>query len=365
MPLEVGLWRVDGDKPVKVQASGVPLESQLEAMIEADPTILGTPLMLIGRQVSTDYGKFIDLLALDEEGALHVLELKRDRTPREVVAQLLDYGSWIQTLADPQVRNIYGDYRPGESIEQGWSDTFGGSPPDELNTSHRLTVVAADIDPSTERIVEYLSGMDVPINVVFFRYFSDEGRAYLARTWLIDEARVAAKATAKSQGKKEPWNELDWYVSFGAYVGSRNWDDARRYGFVSAGGGDWFSKTIRKLPLGARVFVCLPKAGYVGVGTVTGLAVRAREATLMVDGVQRAMTSLDLKGEYFDSDPTAPPSDMDEWIVPVEWRETRSREEAVWERGMFANQNSACKLRNRFTLEVLAKAFNLDGPGQS
>jgi hypothetical protein len=40
MPLEVGLWRVDGTKPVKVIPSGVPLESQLEAMIEADPTIL-------------------------------------------------------------------------------------------------------------------------------------------------------------------------------------------------------------------------------------------------------------------------------------------------------------------------------------
>ena len=35
MPLEVGLWRVDGGKPVKVPAKGVPLESQLEVMIEA------------------------------------------------------------------------------------------------------------------------------------------------------------------------------------------------------------------------------------------------------------------------------------------------------------------------------------------
>ena len=63
MPLEVGLWRGDGGTPVKVTPSGVPLESQLERMVEADPTILGTPLLLIGRQVPTDYGKFIDLLA--------------------------------------------------------------------------------------------------------------------------------------------------------------------------------------------------------------------------------------------------------------------------------------------------------------
>jgi hypothetical protein len=46
MPLEVGPWRHDGDTPVKVTPSGVPLESQLERMVEANPTILGTPLPL-------------------------------------------------------------------------------------------------------------------------------------------------------------------------------------------------------------------------------------------------------------------------------------------------------------------------------
>lgn len=63
MPPTVGLWRVNGGVPVRVTPGGVPLEAQLEQIIEADPTILGAPLLLIGRQVPTDYGKFIDLLA--------------------------------------------------------------------------------------------------------------------------------------------------------------------------------------------------------------------------------------------------------------------------------------------------------------
>jgi hypothetical protein len=32
-------------------------------------------------------------------------------------------------------------------------------------------VVAGDIDPAAERIIEYLAGMNVPINVLFFRYW--------------------------------------------------------------------------------------------------------------------------------------------------------------------------------------------------
>jgi len=275
------------------------------------------------------------------------------------VAQLLDYGSWVQGLTDADVRELYGVYRPGEALEQAWSNTFGGNPPDELNHEHRLTVVASDIDPATERIIGYLAGRDVPINVVFFRYFVDHDRAYLARTWLLDDARPLGKPAGKKSGHKEAWNEQDWYASFGEDSGARNWDDARKYGFISAGGGEWFSKTLKKLPLGARVFACIPKTGYVGVGIIAGPAQPFEVATVTVDGESRPLAQLSLTGNYTHA---ALPDgeDSGEYVVPVDWHQTRARSDAFWVRGMFANQNSACKLRNQFTLEQLATAFDLD-----
>jgi hypothetical protein len=39
MPLEFGLWRVD-DRPVRVTATPMLLESRLEELIVADPAIL-------------------------------------------------------------------------------------------------------------------------------------------------------------------------------------------------------------------------------------------------------------------------------------------------------------------------------------
>jgi len=47
-------------------------------------------------------------------------------------------------------------------------------------------------------------------------------------------------------------------------------------------------------------------------------------------------------------------------VLPVEWDQVVSVEEAIWRKGMFANQNSACKLRNQFTLDILYDAFFLD-----
>jgi hypothetical protein len=179
----------------------------------------------------------------------------------------------------------------------------------------------------------------------------------------MDETRAAGPASgSKPRTKQEPWNKQDWYVSFGEFTNGRNWDDARRYGFVSAGGGEWFSRTLRALPIGARVFVHIPKSGYVGLGEVTGEAAPYSEIMLTVGGVTRKMSELDLAGHYVHADGSPPDDGQDrrEWVVPVEWQVQVPREEALWKIGMFANQNSACKLRSRFTIEEVSRYFKID-----
>ncbi len=276
-----------------------------------------------------------------------------------MVAQVLDYGSWVQGLSHSEVLDIFADQHEVQ-FEAAFADRFGTNPPDELNSAHKLTVIASDVDPATERIVTYLNGgFGVPVNVVFFRYFSDEGREYLARTWLLDEAAVQAGGGKERRGgSREPWNGHDWYVSFGEEPQGRNWDDARKYGFVSAGGGAWFSRTLRSLPVGARVFAHIPQVGYVGAGTATGEAARFDDAVVMVDGRQQKLPELLQADRYHHT--AADDEDTAEYVVPVAWIGTRPREQAVWQKGMFANQNSACKLRNRFTLDTLYSEFGID-----
>lgn len=97
MPVEFGIWRIDGGLR-KVPFAKLGDESRLEDLLERDVSILGLDVMVVGRQVATSYGKRIDLLAIDAGGDLYAIELKRNRTPREVVAQVLDYGSWVKDL---------------------------------------------------------------------------------------------------------------------------------------------------------------------------------------------------------------------------------------------------------------------------
>lgn len=344
MGMEIGLWRID-DGIQQVELGDMPSEEQLEALLERDPTILGERLLIIGRQIQTDRGKRLDLLGIDSEGALRVLELKRGRAPRDAVAQVLEYGAWVQKLSHEDVVEIFQSKSSGTAFEAAFEEVFGFGPPDEINSGHKLTLVSTELDRDAQEIIEYLdSAYQVPINVVFFRYFKDGDQEYIARSYLIEDVQESISHRKKSAKTKETWNETDWYVAF-----NRSWDDAVRYGFISAGGGEWYSNTLRGLPQGARIWVCVPKTGYVGVGIVTGSPKIFEESHLAsieeLDGLRYRHTN----GE-------------EEWVLPVDWQQTLKLEDAIWQKGMFANQNSACKLRNQFTLDILFAAFEVDAP---
>ena len=89
------------EEAFKTEHTEETLESWLEQNSES--IVEDSALLIIGRQVSTDLGSFIDLLALDRDGNTAIVELKRDKTPRETVAQALEYayqeqGMWVVLL---------------------------------------------------------------------------------------------------------------------------------------------------------------------------------------------------------------------------------------------------------------------------
>ncbi len=86
------LWYINNGKEVE---STVINEDKLEKTFVENIDILDPDWLIIGEQVYTDEGKYIDLLCMEPDGDLVVVELKRDMTPREVTAQALDYAASV------------------------------------------------------------------------------------------------------------------------------------------------------------------------------------------------------------------------------------------------------------------------------
>ncbi len=83
------LRQVEDDNLKEISRTKLNREERIEKWIKGDIALLAPDLLVIGQQVPTAYGKFIDLLCMDDEGGLVIVELKRDKTPREVTAQAL------------------------------------------------------------------------------------------------------------------------------------------------------------------------------------------------------------------------------------------------------------------------------------
>jgi hypothetical protein len=171
MPIQHAIWKV-GASPLALTVARLPSEQLLESMIVSSPDVLSPERMLIGKQESTGFGGRIDLLAIAPDGSLVLIEIKRDRTRREVVAQSLDYASWGEMLRADRIAQIYQRFSDGGSLSEAFEEHFGTKLDENtLNESHQIIMVAAALDDSTERIIKYLYSRDIAINVVFFQVF--------------------------------------------------------------------------------------------------------------------------------------------------------------------------------------------------
>lgn len=356
MPIFQAMWRI-GDRPERLHPAKVSSERQLEDLIVEDPSILDGNWMLIGRQVQTDFKGFVDLIALQPDGTPVIIELKKDKTPRDVLAQTLDYASWVESLTPSRLQSIYERFVPGGNLEIDFQKRFNSELDEEaLNKDHLMVIVATELDNSTERIVKFLAKRSLNINVLFFQVFEDEGRKYISRAWLVDpsETQVLVTSAGETSGS---WNG-EFYVSFGDGE-HRSWDDARKFGFITASGGAWYTQTLRMLNPDDRVWVNIPTKGYVGVGRVTGAAVTLDELMVEVNGQEIPFSELPESQKY------AASGDLENQalFVPVSWVSDVPLTAAVREIGFFGNQNTVAKPKSEkweHTVSVLKKRFKIE-----
>jgi len=344
MSFEMALWRVAEQSLIEIPPANLDNEQKLENWIVADPSILGMEIAIVGRQVQTPFGGRIDLLGLDRDANCIVLELKRGRTPREVVSQLLDYGSWVKDIGYNELDQIAQRWAQ-KSVAAIFQDVFGEAMPETVNESHNLVVVASALDDSSERIINYLSETyGVSINAVFFTFFRKDNIELVGRAWLKDPVETVERAEPR---KRAPWSGY-WFVNVGEGR-HRNWDDNLKYRYIGAGQDEKYSRPLKRLKVGDKIFAYMKGIGYVGYGEVTKEAVPIIDFIVEDDGKPLLEHSLRSQDASENKDIPA----KSEWAVGIKWLNGVSRETAKTFRGAFANQNIVCKLRDTKTLEFL------------
>jgi uncharacterized protein len=148
-------------------------------------------------------------------------------------------------------------------------------------------------------------------------------------------------------------NEL-YYVNVGEGR-HRNWDDCKKYGFLSAGQGKQFSDPIRTLEPGDIVAAYLKRYGFVGIGVVTEKAVRVDD--FKFNG--KPIRDLKLVEPFIIDNHN---NDKTEYLLKVNWKRAVDRKSAKWKKngGLFSSQLIKASLQGQpKTIEFLEKEFEI------
>jgi hypothetical protein len=173
-------------------------ESILEDWIESNPDgiVEDGRILIIGRQVATNFGGFIDLLGLDREGHVIVVELKRDRTPRDTLAQALEYVSFAERLDPAQLEQILRSYLNDESLNlsEYHREYFqiGAEEAISFNKNQGIAVVGQRISPEIRQTASFLRSKGIKVTCVEFTFFQTD-----IGTRLLSQEIVVGKESEK------------------------------------------------------------------------------------------------------------------------------------------------------------------------
>jgi hypothetical protein len=169
------------------------IEFDLEDLLENNPEHLfeDSKILIIGRQITTNLNTSIDLLGLDKFGNTVVIELKRDKTPRETIAQLLEYASFVEKLDYSQLNAILQEYSGEENNLEEYHRQYFESDTDEkisYNKSTKLIIVAQEISKEIRQTALFLREKGLDIYCASFKYFKTKnGEEIISLEFIVGE----------------------------------------------------------------------------------------------------------------------------------------------------------------------------------
>ena len=184
-------------------------EIDLEILLEKNPEYFfdNSKILVIGRQITTNLNTYIDLLGIDQSGNTVVIELKRGKTPRETLAQLLEYASFIENLDYEQLNEIYQNYSNEDSSLEDYHQEyykFDAAEKVSWNKNSKLVIVASNISAEIKQTAMYLRKKGLDVYCVEFKYFvNNTGNEMISSDFVVgDEEFIRTKISSSVQQPK-------------------------------------------------------------------------------------------------------------------------------------------------------------------
>jgi hypothetical protein len=149
-------------------------EADLQGWADRNPSLLndGQPMISLGREVGTRHGQSVDNMFIDGNGTVVAVELKRGKSPREVVAQMLDYAAYASRLNWEDVDLLCQKRHRGVDLSQNFTDTFGIPLHRASKPDHRLVIAAEKFDPTvTDAALYLINERALPLVLIEFQWF--------------------------------------------------------------------------------------------------------------------------------------------------------------------------------------------------
>lgn len=178
------LWSRQGAEPAKRLVKTEPdTEADLEQIIEQCPGLVRDDLLVVARQFRFSTRDRVDLLCLQNQTRWTIVELKRDKMPREVVAQAMDYAAQLTSMSAAdlaealEVQGHLKSLNPDD--RQVVQRLLAAEAEDQAADSRRdvaAIVVGMAAATGLKRIADYLdNSFGVPISVLELQAFWTPG----------------------------------------------------------------------------------------------------------------------------------------------------------------------------------------------
>lgn len=184
----------------------------------------------------------------------------------------------------------------------------------------------------------------------------------------MSEIRIKRNLRFMNVGEDPPNPPPNW-------IGMRQWEACKKYGFMSAGQHPKFSTPLLNIEQADIIAAYITGSGYVGIGRITETAVPIKKfsfngKTLSDFNIDRRILDDKLvNNETVEGMPLLRKTlfrnaynEKTEFVIRVEWIETVTRATAYWERkqGLFAKPMIQCKLDGQpRTIQFLEDSFQI------